>query len=391
MPNNPIVIVGAKRTPMGALGGKLKSLSATDLGGVAIKGALAQGSVPPEKISSVFMGCVLSAGLGQSPARQASLKAGISYHTTTTHLNKVCGSALQAVFSATQELLTQPSEGVVVAGGMESMTNAPYLITKARQGYRLGHGTLIDHLFFDGIENASDHQLMGAFAEYTAEKYSLTRKIQDDYAQESVSRTLKALKDKTFDEEIIPVFTEGEMVSVDEPPLRIKIEKIPTLKPAFSPQGTVTAASSSALADGSSALVVTHLQTAQKEGWKPLAVIRGISTHAQEPEWFTTAPIEAISKLATQTGWLLSDVDLFEINEAFAVVPLAVMKSLNIPFSKVNIFGGACSLGHPLGASGVRIVITLLNGLQKKNLKKGIAALCIGGGEAMAIAIERLV
>lgn len=390
MLDDPIVIVGSKRTPLGGFQGVFSDISATVLGAMAIQGALTQSHVAPQDIGSVFMGCVLSAGLGQSPARQASLQAGLPYETTTTLVNKVCGSALQAIASGVAELRSEGPGSVTVAGGMESMTRAPYLLPQAREGYRWGHHQLRDHLLYDGLEDAYTHQVMGKFAEETARKYQLTREVQDQYAYDAATRTLTAMNEGTFDTEIIPVKTKTEEVRQDEPPSRIKRDKISHLKPAFDPEGTVTAATSSGLADGAAAFVLTHLSTAQKKGLEPLASIRGVATHAQEPEWFTTAPIQAISKLASKVGWLLADVDLFEVNEAFAVVPLAVMKALTIPAAKMNIFGGACALGHPLGASGARILVTLLNALQHHNLKRGIAALCIGGGEAISIAIERL-
>ena len=389
MANDPVVIVGSKRTPLGVFRGALSGLSAPILGSRAIEAALAQSTLAPEKIQSVWMGCVLSAGLGQAPARQAALKAGLPVTTPATLVNKVCGSSLQAIACATQEVLAHETGYVTIAGGMESMTGAPYILPGARMGYKIGHQQACDHLFTDGLQDAYSGDVMGVFADKTAEKYHLTRDMQDAYATASASRAIQALAEGAFGNEITPLETAAGVLKEDEPPSRLKLDKIPRFKPAFSPNGTVTAATSSSLADGAAALVLTRLSTAHKNDIPPLAIIRGMATHAHEPEWFTTAPLHAISKLASQVGWLLSDVDAFEINEAFAVVPMTAIQALNIPASKVNMLGGACALGHPLGASGARIVVTLLNVMQRHNLTRGIAALCIGGGEAIAIAVER--
>ncbi|MCE3230486.1 MAG: acetyl-CoA acetyltransferase [Alphaproteobacteria bacterium] len=389
-----IVIVSAKRTPMGSFQGALSPLKAPQLGSMAVKGALQAASLSGSEVNEVILGCVLSAGLGQAPARQATIGAGIYPSASCTTLNKVCGSGMKAVMLAYDQIRLN-NASIIIAGGMESMTNAPYLLEQARSGYRLGHGRMVDHLLLDGLEDPyHSGRLMGAFAEDTASHFHFTRQDQDAYAVESLQRVQAAVKAGFFDSEIIPVdIEEGKnriSLHQDETPLKVKLEKISFLKPAFHPQGTVTAANSSSLADGAAALVLMTAQEAHQRGLTPMAVIRGHSSHAQEPQWFTTAPVGAIDKLLQRLNWSLDDVDLFEINEAFAVVPMAVLKKMNVPHEKVNIWGGATTLGHPLGASGARILVTLLHALNQRGLSKGIAAVCIGGGEATAIGIERV-
>jgi acetyl-CoA C-acetyltransferase len=391
--NDPVVIVGAARTPMGGMLGELSAVSAPELGSVAIQAAVSGAKLSPDALDAVIMGNVLSAGLGQAPARQASLGAGLPYKVGCTTINKMCGSGMKAIMLATQALIAENAQ-VMVAGGMESMSNAPYLIPKARSGYRLGHGQLIDAMFFDGLEDAYEKgTLMGCFAENTAEKYQLTREQQDAFAITSLQRAQQAINTGLFADEIAPVTIKtrkGEtIVDTDEQPLNAKLDKIPQLKPAFRKDGTITAANASSISDGAAALVVMRESEANKRNLNPLAKISALSTHSQEPAWFTTAPIEAIKKVLTQANWKKENVDLFEINEAFAVVTMAAMHELKLPHEIVNIYGGACALGHPIGASGARIVVTLLNALQKQNKKKGVAALCIGGGEATALAVER--
>lgn len=391
--NDPIVVVGIARTPMGGMSGAFTEVSATQLGGEAIRGALEDAGIAAADVSEVIMGCVLPAGLGQAPARQAALAAGLPESTPTTTINKVCGSGMKAVMMGANVLAVEQAE-IVVAGGMESMTNAPYMLTKARAGYRLGHGELLDHMFLDGLQNAYDGQLMGNFAEATAEKYQLSREQQDAFAIESLSRANAAITAGHFKREIVPVTVKsrkGEtVVAVDEQPGNAKPDKIPSLRPAFKKDGTVTAANSSSISDGAAALVLMRQSTAQKRGLKPLAVIKGQTQHAQAPEWFTTAPVGAMKKLLEQVSWSVKDVDLFEINEAFAVVTMAAMHDLDISAEKVNVHGGACALGHPLGASGARILVTLIAALQTYGKARGMASLCIGGGEATAIAVEML-
>jgi acetyl-CoA C-acetyltransferase len=385
-----IVIAGAARTPLGSLQGRLKSLSAPALGSLAIRAALERGGVGPEAPDEVYMGCVLPAGLGQAPARQASIGAGIPDSAACTTVNKVCGSGMKAAMLAHDAILAG-SARVVVAGGMESMSNAPYLLTKARGGYRLGHGAVYDHMFLDGLEDAYERgRLMGKFAEDTAEKYQFTRQAQDAFAAESLARAKKAADSGAFAREIVPVTVEGSEFAVDELPARADLAKIPLLKPAFREGGTVTAANSSGISDGAAALVLMDETEAERRDARAIARIVGHATHAQEPAWFTTAPIGAIRKLLEKIGWKTGDVDLYEINEAFAVVALAAMRDLQLPHDKVNVHGGACALGHPIGASGARIVVTLLNALQLRGLKRGVASLCIGGGEATAMAVELL-
>lgn len=391
---DPIVIVSYSRTPIGAMQGKLASLSACDLGAATLKANIEQSGIDPKNISEVIMGCILSAGLGQAPARQASIYANIPNSVGATTINKMCGSGMKAVMLGVDSIKANTNK-VVLAGGMESMTNAPYLIPKARGGIRLGHDKLYDHMFFDGLEDPfNNQQLMGVFAENTATKYNITRKQQDDFALSSLTKAITAIKDGIFVEEITPLTIKNKKETIevknDEIPYKSKPEKIPLLKPAFVENGTVTAANSSSLADGASSLLLMKQSTAKEHKLKPLAKIVSHSTFSCEPAWFTTAPIYAIENLLSKSNWDLNDVDLFEINEAFAVVSLVTMQELKIDSSKVNIFGGACALGHPLGASGARIICSLLTGLNKKNKNKGIATCCIGGGEASAIAIERL-
>lgn len=392
--NDPIVIVSAVRTPMGGLQGDLKSLTAPQLGSAAIRGAVERAGIDAASVEQVLFGCVLPAGQGQAPARQAALGAGLDKHTTCTTLNKMCGSGMQAAIMA-HDLLLAGTADVVVAGGMESMTNAPYLLDKARGGYRMGHGKIIDHMFMDGLEDAYDKgRLMGTFAEECAQANAFSREAQDQFAIASLTRAQDAIKNGRFAAEIVPVeVTEGKekrVVKDDEQPPKARLDKIPQLKPAFREGGTVTAANASSISDGAAALVLMRRSEADKRGLKPLAVIHGHAAFADTPALFPTAPIGAIDKLMKRTGWNLAEVDLFEINEAFAVVTLAAMKHLDLPHDKVNIHGGACALGHPIGASGARILVTLLSALRQNNLRRGVAAICIGGGEATAMAVECL-
>jgi len=381
---DPIVIVGAARTAMGGFQGALAQATAPALGSAAIGEALARSGFAAERVDEVVMGCVLPAGLGQAPARQAALGAGLPQSVPCATLNKVCGSGMKATMLAA-DLIAAGSADLVVAGGMESMSNAPYLLDKARGGYRLGHGRVLDHMFLDGLEDAYDKgRAMGTFAEDAAEHYQFTREAQDEYALGSLERARAAIAEGRFDAEIVVV----NGVAVDEQPGRAKPEKIPLLKPAFREGGTVTAANSSSISDGAAALVVTRMSVAEKAGATPLAVIRGHASHAQAPAWFTTAPVFAMRKLFDRVGWHAADVDLFEINEAFAVVAMAAMRELDLPRDKVNVNGGACALGHPIGCSGARIVVTLLSALKARGLTRGVASLCIGGGEATALAVE---
>lgn len=383
---DPVVVASAARTPMGAFQGDLKAFSATELGAAAIRAAVERAGLSGEGVSEVVMGCVLPAGLGQAPARQAALGAGLSEGTPCATLNKVCGSGMKAVMLG-HDMIAAGSADVVVAGGMESMSNAPYLLEKARAGHRLGHGRVLDHMFLDGLEDAYDRgRLMGTFAEDTAQHYQFTREAQDAYALESLARAKRAAEAGAFDDEIVPV---SDLAS-DEGPRKARPDKIPTLRPAFRPDGTVTAANASSISDGAAALVLMRLSAAERAGHTPLAVIRGHASHAAAPAWFSTAPIGAMARLSRKVGWALDDVDLFEINEAFAVVAMAAMRDLGLPHDKVNVHGGACALGHPIGASGARIVVTLLAALARTGGRRGIAALCIGGGEATALAVERL-
>jgi len=390
--NDPIVIVGAARTPMGAFQGDFSSVSASELGAVAIKAAVERAGLNPDQVQDVLFGNCLMAGQGQAPARQAAIKAGIPVSAGAVTLSKMCGSAMQTAIFAFDSIVAGTND-VVVAGGMESMTNAPYLIPKARGGYRIGHGMIYDHMMLDGLEDAYEKgRSMGTFAEECAAKYAFTREDQDTFAIESVQRAQVATHDGSFAWEIAPVTVSGRggdvVVDKDESAMKAKIDKIPGLKPAFKKDGTITAASSSSISDGAAALVMMRASMAQKLGCTPLARIIGHARHSQESNWFTTAPIGAIANLCKKTGWTVGDVDLFEINEAFAAVPMAAMKDLNIPRNKINVHGGACALGHPIGASGARIIVTLIGALKKTGGKRGIASLCIGGGEATAMAIE---
>ncbi len=392
MHNDPIAIVGAARTPIGGLQGDFATLSASDLGGVAIRAALERAGVAATAVDAVIMGCVLPAGQGQAPARQAAFKAGLPPATGCTTVNKMCGSAMEAAMLAHDALVAASAE-VIVAGGMESMTNAPYLLSKARGGMRMGHGTVYDHMFLDGLEDAYDKgRLMGAFAETCADEFRFTREQQDEFALRSLARARAATADGSFRWEIAPVTVGGRkgevVIDRDEQPAKASPEKIPTLKPAFRQDGTITAANSSSISDGAAALVLTRRSTAERMGWRPLALILNHATHAQEPGLFTTAPIGAMQKLLAKVGWKPGDVDLYEINEAFAVVPMAAMQVLDLAPEKVNVHGGACALGHPIGASGARIVVTLIGALRQAGKKRGLASLCIGGGEATAMAIE---
>ena len=392
--NDPIVIVSAVRTPMGGLQGDLKSLTAPQLGAAAIRAAVERAGVEPASVDQLLFGCVLPAGLGQAPARQAALGAGLDKSTTCTTLNKMCGSGMQATIMA-HDLLLAGSADVVVAGGMESMSNAPYLLDKARSGYRMGHGRMLDHMFLDGLEDAYDKgRLMGTFAEDCAQAGGFSREAQDAFAIASLTRAQTAIKEGRFAAEIVAVeVTEGKqtrLISDDEQPPKARLDKIPQLRPAFREGGSVTAANSSSISDGAAALVLMRRSQAEQRGLTPLAVIHGHAAFADAPALFPTAPIGAIDKLLKRTGWSLAEVDLFEINEAFAVVTLAAMQQLDLPHDKVNVHGGACALGHPIGASGARILVTLLSALRQSNLRRGVAAICIGGGEATAMAVECL-
>lgn len=390
--SNDILICGAARTPMGGMLGDLGSESASSLGAVAIKAAVERAGVAAENVPEVIMGNVLGAGQGQAPARQATLGAGLPLSTSSTTINKMCGSGMKAVMLA-HDLIRAGTHDVMVAGGMESMTNAPYLLPKGRAGHRIGHGQVLDHMFFDGLEDAYDSgTLMGVFAERTADKYALTREQQDDFAIASLERAQAAQANGAFDAEIASVTMQtrkGEIVvSADEQPGKGRPDKIPALKPAFRKDGTVTAANASSISDGAAALVLANEAAVAAQGLKPVAKIVGQASHSHEPEWFTTAPVGAIQKLLADTGWSADDVDLWEINEAFAVVTLAAIKEIGLDHAKVNVNGGACALGHPIGASGARIIVTLIHALKAAGKTKGVAALCIGGGEATAMAIE---
>ena len=386
-----IVIVGAKRTPIGAMQGKFNSLAAPQLGAAAIKSALEQAGVKANEVDDLIFGCVLPAGQGQAPARQAALGAGLDKSTPSTTVNKMCGSGMKAAMMAADEI-SAGGAAIVVAGGMESMTNAPHLLPKARGGYRYGHQRVLDHMAFDGLENAYDGKPMGFFADKTAEKYGITREQMDGFARVSTERAVGASKSGAFADEIAPVTVPGrkgdEVVKDDETPFTVNVEKIPTLRPAFNKDGLVTAATSSSISDGAAALVMMTESLARQRGVKPLARIVASASNAHEPEWFTTAPVGAIRKVLEKAGWNAADVDLWEVNEAFAVVTMAAMKDIGIAHEKVNVNGGACALGHPIGATGARIITTLIYALKKRGLKKGVAALCIGGGEATAIALE---
>jgi acetyl-CoA C-acetyltransferase len=393
MSSDPVVILSARRTPVGAFQGVFAGLTAPQLGSVAVRAALADSGIPAAEVDEVIMGCVLSAGLGQAPARQAALGAGIPAGVPTTTVNKMCGSAMRAIMLASDQILAG-SARVAVAGGLESMTNAPYLLPKARAGYRMGHQEVLDHMFTDGLQSPWDGQLMGCFAEATSSRYEFTRQAQDDYARESARRAQAAVAGGLFSSEVAPVTTKtrkGEaIVDKDETPGTIDVAKIATLKPAFKKDGTVTAASSASISDGAAAVVLTRASLAASRGLRPQARILGYTSFAREPEWFTVAPVGAIQKLLSRLEWKASEVDLYEINEAFAVVAMAAIKELGLDPAKVNVNGGACALGHPIGATGARIVTTLIHALKARGEKRGIASLCIGGGEATAIAIEIL-
>lgn len=389
---DPIVILSYARTPMGGMQGVLADVSATDLGATAVKAAVERAGVAPDAIERIYMGCVLPAGLGQAPARQAAMKAGLPKSVQATTVNKVCGSGMQTVIMGA-EALAAGSVDLVVAGGMESMTNAPYLTKKHRSGARAGHDTLYDHMFLDGLEDAYEEgRAMGSFAQCTADEYQLTRQDQDAYAIESLRRAQAAIADGSFADEVVPVTVKtrkGEViVDKDEAPGKGQPDKIPQLKAAFAKEGTITAATSSSISDGAAAVVLTRESEAKAKGLTPLATIVGVAAHAHEPAKFTTAPVGAVTKLLDQVGWSINDVDLFEVNEAFACVAMFAMHDLGIPHDKINIHGGATALGHPIGASGTRIIVTLLSALKQKGLKRGVATLCIGGGEATAIAVE---
>ncbi|MBV1774140.1 acetyl-CoA C-acyltransferase [Burkholderiaceae bacterium DAT-1] len=392
--SDAIVIVSAARTPMGGLQGDFASLTASQLGATAIRAAVERAGIAATDVEEVIMGNVLPAGQGQAPARQAALGGGLPLSANATTINKMCGSGMKAIMQA-HDQLKAGSADVMVAGGMESMTNAPYLLAKARGGFRLGHGEIKDSMFLDGLEDAYQKgSLMGVFAEQCAEKYGFTREAQDEFAQRSLSRAQVAVREGLFKDEIVPVTVPGRkgdvVISEDEQPLKASPEKIPTLKPAFKKDGTVTAANASSISDGAAALVLMRESEATKRGLKPLARIVGHATHAHEPGWFTTAPVGAMEKLFAKTGWTADSVDLYEINEAFAVVTMAAMHDLNLPADKVNVHGGACALGHPIGASGARIVASLIYALKRYGKTRGVASLCIGGGEATALAVEVL-
>jgi acetyl-CoA C-acetyltransferase len=394
MKRDPIVIAGAARTPMGDFQGAFSGVAATELGAAAIRAAVERAGIRPDAVQEVFMGCVLPAGLGQAPARQASLGAGLPIATPCTTISKVCGSAMKATLLA-HDLITLEQADIMVAGGMESMTNAPYLLPKGRQGYRLGHGQVIDHMFYDGLEDAYTRgKLMGEFAEDCVDQFKLTRAAQDEYAFASLTRARQATEDGTFRAEIVPVTTKGHkgetVVEHDEAPLKKQPEKLATQKPAFRKNGTVTAGNASAISDGAAALVLMRQSEAERRGITPLARIVGHAGIAQEPGLFTTAPIFAIRKLLERVGWNTTDVDLYEINEAFACVAMVALQELGLSHDRVNVHGGAVALGHPIGATGARIIVTLLYAMQKYDVRRGVACLCIGGGEATAVAVERV-
>lgn len=390
--SDPVVILSCARTPMGAMQGAFSDVSATDLGAAAVRATVQRGGVPGDEVDRIYMGCVLPAGLGQAPARQAAIKAGLPSSVQATTVNKVCGSGMQTVIMGAEALAARTID-MVIAGGMESMTNAPYLLTKHRGGARIGHDTAYDHMFLDGLEDAYEAgAAMGAFAQRMADEYRLTREEMDQYAIESLTRARNAIESGAFSDEIAPVTIQtrkGEVtVDTDEQPGRGKPDKIPQLKPAFARDGTITAATSSSISDGAAALLLTRESVAQEKGLMPSARIVGMSAHAQEPRAFTTAPVGAIRKLLDQTGWSIADVDLFEVNEAFACVAMFAMKDLTIPHERINVNGGGTALGHPIGASGARIIVTLVNALKNRGKRRGIASLCIGGGEATALAVE---
>jgi acetyl-CoA C-acetyltransferase len=394
MQDDPVVIAGMARTAIGGFQGDFKEVAAPQLGAAAIRAAVERAGLEAGDIDEAIMGCVLPAGLGQAPARQAALGAGLPQSTPCTTINKVCGSGMKAAMLA-HDLIIAGSSRIVVAGGMESMSNAPYLLDKARAGYRLGHGRVLDHMFLDGLEDAYDKgRAMGTFAEECAAHYQFSRDAQDDYARASLERAKAAIEQGAFAGEIAPVTVKSRggdtIVAIDEQPPKARADRIGTLKPAFREGGTVTAANSSSISDGAAALVLMRRSEAERRGLTPLAIIRGHASHAQAPAWFTTAPVKAIGNLLERVDWRVGDVDLFEINEAFAVVPMATMRELGLPHDKVNIHGGACALGHPIGASGARIVVSLLAAMARNGLTRGVASLCIGGGEATALAVERV-
>ena len=393
MSPSDVVIVSAKRTPIGAFLGALSPLSAVQLGSAAVRAALEAATVAANEVEEVIMGCVLPANLGQAPARQAALGAGVPVAAPATTINKMCGSGLKAVMMAADQIRAGGAN-IVLAGGLESMSNAPYLMPKARTGYRMGHGEIIDHMMKDGLQSPFDGKAMGCFADATASRYEFSRSQQDAFATESVRRAMQALQAGEFDVEVTPVTVKGRrgdtVIARDETPGTCDVSKIPTMKPAFSKEGTVTAASSSSISDGAAALVVMSAQKAAERGLKPIARILAYASHAQEPEWFTTAPVGAIRKVLTQLGWKPHDADLYEINEAFAVVTMAAMRDIDIDHARVNVNGGACALGHPIGATGARILTTLIHTLRRRGGRRGIASLCIGGGEAVALAVETL-
>jgi acetyl-CoA C-acetyltransferase len=391
MATDPVVILSARRTPIGAMLGAYASLPGHALGAAAMRGALADAGLDPARLDEVVMGCVLPAGQGQAPARQAAIAAGVPKSVPATTVNKMCGSGMRAVMYGADHIAAGSAD-FVLAGGLESMTNAPYLLLKARSGYRMGHGEVLDHMFYDGLQSPWDGKLMGSFADATAARYGFTRADQDAFAAESVRRAVAAVESGAFADEIAAVAVKdrkGERsIDRDETPFTVSIEKIPTLKPAFAKDGTVTAASSSSIADGAAALVLARASAASKAGLAPVARIVAHASSAREPEWFTIAPVGAIRSALERAGWKAADVDLYEINEAFAVVTMAAMKDLGIPHEKVNVHGGACALGHPIGATGARILATLVHALRRHGKKRGLAALCIGGGEATAVAVE---
>ena len=391
MSDHDVVIVSAKRTPIGAFQGALAPVTATQLGSAAVKAAIEASGVKAADIQEVIMGCVLSAGLGQGPARQAALGAGIPISTPAVTINKLCGSGLKSVMMASDQIRVGDID-VALAGGLESMTNAPYLLLKARAGYRMGHGEIFDHMFLDGLNSPFDGKAMGCFADATAAKYNFTRAQQDAYAAESVRRAMHAVESGAFDKEVTPVTVKTRkgdiVVSRDETPATCNVEKIPSLKPAFGKDGTVTAASSSSISDGAAALVLMSSAAAKARGLKPLARVLAYASHSQEPEWFTIAPVGAIKKVLAKLGWRPHDADLYEINEAFAAVTMVAMKDVDIDHARINVNGGACALGHPIGATGARILTTLIHALRANGKKRGIASLCIGGGEAVALAVE---
>ncbi|MFT6219072.1 MAG: acetyl-CoA C-acetyltransferase [Cycloclasticus pugetii] len=391
MNKKSVVIVAAKRTALGSFQGQFSSLSASDLGSYAISAAIEDSHIEPTQVDSVHMGCVLPAGQGQAPARQASLKAGLPLSVPCNTVNKMCGSGMQAVMYGYNQILAGDAN-CVVAGGMESMTNAPYLSTKLRGGLKMGHSEMIDHMFHDGLQDVKHGKLMGSFAELSAEKYGFTREQQDDFAITSLQRANAATQSTAFESEITPVVVKNRKAetryATDEQPAKADLNKIKTLRPAFKKDGTVTAANASSISDGAAALVLMDADEARKQGLQALATITAQAVHAQDPDWFSTAPIVAIQKVLEKTGWAINDVDLFEINEAFAVVTMAAIETLNLDPEKVNVNGGACALGHPIGASGARVLVTLIHALKARQLTKGVATLCIGGGEATAMAIE---